>query len=71
MGQYQKKFQETNPHCYSRTNSKEEEEVMGKIVSQKLATKDCWIFSKPVHVFTVRKNNELKKKEKVKAKEKK
>ena len=44
---------------------------MGKIVSQKLATKDSWIFSKSVHVFTVRKNNELKKKEKVKPKEKK
>ena len=29
---------------------------MGKIVSQKLATKDSWIFSKSVHVFTVRKN---------------
>jgi len=43
---------------------------MGKIVSLKIATKDCWIFSKPVHVFTVRKNNELKKKEKVKPKEK-
>ena len=43
---------------------------MGKIVSQKLATKDSWIFSKSVHVFTVRKNNELKKKEKVKAKAK-
>ena len=44
---------------------------MGKIVSRKLATKDSWIFSKSIHVFTVRKNNELKKKEKVKAKEKK
>ena len=44
---------------------------MGKIVSQKLATKDSWIFSKSFHVFTVRKNNELKKKEKVKLKEKK
>ena len=44
---------------------------MGKIVSQKLATKDSWIFSKSVHVFTVRKNNDLKKKEKVKSKEKK
>ena len=43
---------------------------MGKIVSQKLATKDSWIFSKSVHVFTVRKNNELKKKDKVKPKEK-
>ena len=43
--------------------------MMGKIVSQKLATKDCWIFSKSVHVFTVRKNNEHKKKEKVKPKE--
>ncbi len=71
MGQYQKRFQETDPHCYSRTNSKEEEELMGKIVSQKLASKDSWIFSKSFHVFTVRKNNELKKKEKVKPKEKK
>ena len=44
---------------------------MGKIVSRKLATKDCWIFSKSVHVFTVRKNNELEKKEKVKPKDKK
>ena len=44
---------------------------MGKIVSQKLATKDSWIFSKSVHVFTVRKNNEQKKKENVKPKEKK
>ena len=44
---------------------------MGKIVSRKLATKDCWIFSKSVHVFTVRKNNELKKKEKEKPKDKK
>ena len=44
---------------------------MGKIVSKKLATKDSWIFSKSVHVFTVRKNNEQKKKEKVKSKEKK
>ena len=43
---------------------------MGKIVSQKLATKDCWIFSKSVHVFTVRKNNEQKKKDKAKPKEK-
>ena len=44
---------------------------MGKILSQKLATKDSWIFSKSFHVSTVRKNNELKKKEKVKPKEKK
>ena len=44
---------------------------MGKFVSQKIATKDSWVFSKSVHVFTVRKNNELKKKEKVKPKEKK
>lgn len=44
---------------------------MGKIVSRKLATKDSWIFSKSVHVFTVRKNNELKKKENAKPKEKK
>ena len=43
---------------------------MGKIVSRKLATKDCWIFSKSFHVLTVQKNNELKKKEKVKPKEK-
>ena len=44
---------------------------MGKIISRKLATKDSWIFSKSVHVFTIRKNNELKKKDKVKPKEKK
>ena len=44
---------------------------MGKIVSRKLATKDSWIFSKSVHVFTVRKKNELKKKDKVKPQEKK
>ena len=44
---------------------------MGKIVSQKPATKDSWIFSKYFHVFTVRKKSELKKKEKVKPKEKK
>ena len=44
---------------------------MGKIVSQKLATKDSWIFSKSFHVFTIRKKSELKKKEKVKPKEKK
>jgi hypothetical protein len=43
---------------------------MGKIVSQKLATKDSWIFSKSFHVFTVRKKSELKKK-KAKPKEKK
>ena len=42
---------------------------MGKIVSQKLATKDSWIFSKSFHVFTVRKKSELKKKEKQKPKE--
>ena len=71
MGQYQKRFQETDPHCYSGTNSKEEEEVMGKIVSRKLATKDCWIFSKSVHLFTISKKSELKKKDKVKPKEKK
>jgi len=71
MEQNKKKLQETNPHCYSRANSKEEGEVMGKIVSRKLTTKDCWIFSKSFHVFTVRKNNELKKKEKIKPKEKK
>ena len=41
---------------------------MGKIVSKKLATKDCWIFSKSFHVFTVQKNNEQKKREKVKSK---
>ena len=44
---------------------------MGKIISQKLATKDSWIFSKSVHVFTIRKTNEKKKSEKVKSKEKK
>ena len=44
---------------------------MGKIISQKLATKDSWIFSKSAHVFTVRKYSEHKKKEKVKPKEKK
>ena len=44
---------------------------MGKIVSRKLATKDSWIFSKSVHVFTVHKNSEQKKKDKVKPKEKK
>ena len=71
MGQYQKRFQETNHHCYSGSNSKEEGEVMGKIVSRKLATKDSWIFSKSVHVFTVHKNSEQKKKDKVKPKEKK
>ena len=43
---------------------------MGKIVSQKLATKDSWIFSKSFHVFTVRNKSELKKK-KLKSKEKK
>ena len=44
---------------------------MGKIVSQKLATKDSWIFSKSFHVFTVRRKSELKKKDKAKPKEKK
>ena len=44
---------------------------MGKIISQKLATKDSWIFSKPFHIFTLRKTNEKKKDEKVKPKEKK
>ena len=44
---------------------------MGKIISQKLATKDSWIFSKSAHVFTIRKTNEKKKSEKVKPKEKK
>ena len=44
---------------------------MGKIISQKLATKDSWIFSKSVHVFTIRKKNEKKKSEKVKPKQKK
>ena len=44
---------------------------MGKIVSRKLATKDSWIFSKSFHVFTVRKNSVLKKKKKLKPKEKK
>ena len=43
---------------------------MGKIVSQKLATKDSWIFSKSFHMFTVRKKSEPKKKEKLKSKEK-
>ena len=43
---------------------------MGKIISQKLATKDDWIFSKSAHVFTVRKYRETKKKEKIKPKEK-
>ena len=71
MGQYQKRFQETNYHCYSGSNSKEEGEVMAKIVSRKLATKDCWIFSKYFHVFTISKKSELKKKENVKPKEKK
>lgn len=42
---------------------------MGKIISQKLATKDSWIFSKSFHVFTVRKISEPKKKEKLKSKE--
>ena len=42
---------------------------MGKIVSQKLATKDSWIFSKSFHVFTIRKKSEPKKKEKLKPKE--
>ena len=44
---------------------------MGKIISKKLATLDSWIFSKSFHVFTVRKKTELKKKEKLKPKEKK
>ena len=44
---------------------------MGKIVSQKLATKDSWIFSKSVHIFTSQKINEQKKRKKVKPKEKK
>ena len=44
---------------------------MGKIVSQILATKDSWIFSKSFHVFTVRRKSELKKKDKAKPKEKK
>jgi len=44
---------------------------MGKIVSQKLATKDSWIFSKSFHVFTPQKTNEQRKSEKVKPKEKK
>ena len=42
---------------------------MGKIIYQKLATKDSWIFSKSFHVFTVRKKNVSKKKEKLKSKE--
>ena len=44
---------------------------MAKIVSRKLATRDCWIFSKSFHVFAISKKSELKKKEKVKPKEKK
>jgi hypothetical protein len=44
---------------------------MGKIISQKIATKDSWIFSKSFHIFTVRQKSELKKKEKLKPKEKK
>ena len=44
---------------------------MGKIVSRTLATKDSWVFSKSVHIFTPRKTNEQKKSEKVKPKEKK
>ena len=44
---------------------------MGKIISRKLANKDSWIFSKSFHVFTVRKDNEQKKKVKVKPKVKK
>ena len=44
---------------------------MGKIISRKLATKDSWIFSKSVHIFTLRKTNEKKKSEKVNTKEKK
>ena len=44
---------------------------MSKIVSQKLATKDSWIFSKSFHVFTVKKYSEPKKEEKVKPKKKK
>ena len=44
---------------------------MGKIVSQKLATKDSWIFSKSLHVFTLQKTNEKKKNERVKPKEEK
>ena len=42
---------------------------MGKIVSQKLATKDSWIFSKSVHVFTLPKTNVKKKNDRVKPKE--
>ena len=44
---------------------------MSKIVSQKLATKDCWIFSKSAHVFTVRKYKKKEAKEKIKSKEQK
>jgi len=44
---------------------------MGKIISEKLATKESWIFSKSFHVFNLQKNNEQKKKEKVKPREKK
>ncbi len=41
---------------------------MGKIISQKLATKDSWIFSKSFHVFTVRKKKCGKEKRKAKIK---
>ena len=37
---------------------------MGKIVSQKLATKDSWIFSKSFHVFTVSKKKMCRRKKK-------
>ena len=42
---------------------------MGKIVSRKLATKDSWILPKSFHVYTGRKKNVSKKKEKLKSKE--
>jgi len=44
---------------------------MGKIVSRKLAKVDDWIFSKSIHVFTVKRYGETKNKEKQKLNEKK
>jgi len=41
---------------------------MGKIVSQKIATKDNWIFSKSFNVFTPQKIKKQKKNEKSKTK---
>jgi hypothetical protein len=58
-------------HLISFHCQKERRRKMGKIVSQKLATKDCWIFSKSFYVFAVRKNRASPKKEKVKSKDKK